>query len=291
MRFKIFCSLFVLSFLFILSSLTVGCTGGSTSGELVFDSLRTDTVIQFADQSEKPAISIQMKFDYARSGLPEAVSAFNNSIVRLTPALTEGEVPFAADEDNILRMMQTLVGVLSGNYRSEVAEAFSNYDNPEEIPWLNYEADYEGSVLATVGPFLSYQIMAYFYTGGAHGSTLCNYLVFDTSKNSVVQLGDIVDEQTRPYIAELMANKPLEDMDGRSLNQMKKEGYLFEDAVLDLPDNFFFTSKGITFVFQQYEIAPYAMGLISVTLTWDELQPLLPEDSVALTLTQTEQAS
>ncbi|MBO6013769.1 MAG: DUF3298 domain-containing protein, partial [Bacteroidales bacterium] len=60
---------------------------------------------------------------------------------------------------------------------------------------------------------------------------------------------------------------------------------------LDLPDNFFFTPKGITFVFQQYEIAPYAMGLISVTLTWDELQPLLPDDSVALTLTQTEQAS
>ncbi|MBO7378962.1 MAG: DUF3298 domain-containing protein, partial [Bacteroidales bacterium] len=54
------------------------------------------------------------------------------------------------------------------------------------------------------------------------------------------------------------------------------EGYLFEDAVLDLPDNFFFTPKGITFVFQQYEIAPYAMGLISVTLTWDELQPLCP---------------
>ncbi|MBR0036550.1 MAG: DUF3298 domain-containing protein [Bacteroidales bacterium] len=290
MRFKIVYSLFVLSFLLVIASATVSCTGGSTQSELSFDSLRIDTVIPFSTQSSNPAISISMKFDYAASGAADVKDAFNSAIIGITPALTEGEMPFGQDECDVPQMMRKLVDLLNDNYHKELSEFVSNYDDINETSWLNYEANYEGTIVAKVNQFLSYQIIAYFYTGGAHGSTICNYRVFDTAQNSVVQLGDIVSENTRPYIAELMANKPSPDFDGKSLAQMKKEGYFFEDAVLDLPDNFFITEDGITFVFQQYEIAPYAMGIISVDLTWEELQPLLPKESVVLSIAEAKQS-
>ena len=36
--------------------------------------------------------------------------------------------------------------------------------------------------------------------------------------------------------------------------------------------------KGLAFIYQQYEIACYAVGMPNFVLTWDELKPFLRED-------------
>lgn len=268
-----------------MTSLHTACTSCNQAGsELAFDSLRVDTIVPYNSDSASPAITIRMKYDYAVAGPDTLRSGINNMIVQLTPVMMESS-PFAPNDNNVPQMMQQLRQVLADYYLKDMKANASNYENLAEIPWLNYEAYYEGRFMEKIENFLSYELIAYFYTGGAHGSTLCNYKVYDCDRNCPVQLGDVVGEEARPYILELMATKPLPDYDGMTLNQMRKEGYLFEDATLYLPENFYFTQQGITFVFQQYEIAPYALGILSVDLTWEELQPLLPKESVALKLT------
>ena len=39
--------------------------------------------------------------------------------------------------------------------------------------------------------------------------------------------------------------------------------------------NFSVGKEGITWYFNPYDIAPYALGVIDVTLSWDQLKPLL----------------
>ena len=39
-------------------------------------------------------------------------------------------------------------------------------------------------------------------------------------------------------------------------------------------DNFYITEDGVTFIYNHYEIAPYAMGIIKITIPWNELEGL-----------------
>ena len=39
--------------------------------------------------------------------------------------------------------------------------------------------------------------------------------------------------------------------------------------------NFSVSEDGVTYIYNHYEIAPYAMGIIRVTLPWDDVRELL----------------
>ena len=39
--------------------------------------------------------------------------------------------------------------------------------------------------------------------------------------------------------------------------------------------NFCVREDGVEWLFQPYEVGPYALGIVSATLSWDELTPFL----------------
>ena len=39
--------------------------------------------------------------------------------------------------------------------------------------------------------------------------------------------------------------------------------------------NFLLSEEGIVYIFNQYEIAPYAAGVIELTIPWDEVSDIL----------------
>ena len=39
--------------------------------------------------------------------------------------------------------------------------------------------------------------------------------------------------------------------------------------------NFTVSEKGITYTFNQYEIGPYALGIIGITIPWDEIDNII----------------
>ena len=41
----------------------------------------------------------------------------------------------------------------------------------------------------------------------------------------------------------------------------------------------YFTKDGLCFIYQQYEIAPYASGMINFTIPYDKIRQLLTEDA------------
>ena len=42
------------------------------------------------------------------------------------------------------------------------------------------------------------------------------------------------------------------------------------------------TKKGVSFIYQQYEIAPYAAGMPSFVLAYDDIRPYLTEDAAKM---------
>ncbi|MWC27369.1 PdaC/SigV domain-containing protein [Paenibacillus sp. MMS18-CY102] len=123
-----------------------------------------------------------------------------------------------------------------------------------------YEVHSDGS--AATGSVLSFVTYTYEYTGGAHGSTLADtYNVKATPEAKPITLQQALGEGglTR-------ANNAV-----RQQIQTSPEMYFYNEIV-DFQgvsqEQPFYIEQGITHVvFQQYEIAPYAAGIINIAVT------------------------
>ena len=102
------------------------------------------------------------------------------------------------------------------------------------------------------------------YTGGAHPNYGVTALNYDIETGEVLELQDVVTDV--PRLAYTLADKiqhkyDYEQFDGL-LEQLKK--YKGDDYTWTLGP------QGITFWFSPYEIAPYAAGLLTTTITYTE---------------------
>lgn len=114
------------------------------------------------------------------------------------------------------------------------------------------------------------------FTGGAHpahnteiinldytGKKLDWNLIIDTGKTpDMMRLNETVLKAIRQIAP------------GRTWQQ---EGFLIEGDTLPLPKNFAFTKDGLMMFYNEYEIAPYAMGPVSYTISYSQLSGILKE--------------
>ena len=163
-----------------------------------------------------------------------------------------------------------LLAILSG-CRTESPEGACRLENfiaaviaedvPREIPPWDKSSKYE--IICRDADKVSYRAMEYQYTGGAHGSTLVQVGTVDRKTGRKYKLADIIPESQR---GELL-RKVREDIAIRRYGaksyaewRARKEIAFFEEP--QLTENFYFDDQAIHFIYNQYEIACYADGII-----------------------------
>ncbi len=114
-------------------------------------------------------------------------------------------------------------------------------------------------------------ISNYSYLGGAHPNSYQTYLNFNRKTGELIQLEDItLDQEAVLNVAEQQFrttyNLSPED-------PLTKAG-LFENELV-LPKNFAITNKGLIFLYNPYEIGPYAAGYYEFTIPWESLAGLV----------------
>lgn len=118
------------------------------------------------------------------------------------------------------------------------------------------------------------------FLGGAHGSYNVAYTNFDMRNGNVLKTKDIFNkgyEKELNKLIELGIRKHFEIKPSQTLS----EGGLFENKV-SFNDNFAITKDGIEFLYNQYEIAAYAMGVIEVKLSYKDLDAILNKEVVKM---------
>lgn len=149
-----------------------------------------------------------------------------------------------------------------------------NPDQPHGATMFNQELIINASPLSTGHGIWSYGIDIYEYTGGAHGN---NYLIiqnYDLSTQGLVTEEDLFrPDYFEPLHKLLVAALINQTEEASTERELKKLGYSIEDIVPN--DNFSVSAEGITYVYNPYEIAPYAMGRTHIFLPWDTIQNLL----------------
>jgi hypothetical protein len=116
------------------------------------------------------------------------------------------------------------------------------------------------------------------YLGGAHGAYNVAYTNFDMRNGNTLKTKDIFVkgyEKTLNKLIEERIRKHFEMKPNESLS----EGGLFENKV-SFNDNFAITKDGIEFLYNQYEIAAYAMGVIEIKLSYQDIDAILNKDVI-----------
>jgi hypothetical protein len=107
----------------------------------------------------------------------------------------------------------------------------------------------------------------YTYEGGAHGMYGCTYLHHDLQKNKEITLEDVFIKDYQKILTPLLLKK------SKELNIP-----LLSDTI-EPTENFLLSSKTITFVYQPYEIASYADGIIEIEIPYQEIKEILKPNS------------
>lgn len=166
---------------------------------------------------------------------------------------------------NVAGAMEAAADSIEGAWRQDLAEMYSPDVEYKDMFQFNYTM--EGKAVENGRTdILSYRMQLETYLGGAHGSYCINYYNFDLQSGRLLSVRDIVPANGEKQVLKAMEEQLCKDWDAVSLTDLQEKTGITLLGDLYVTDNFLLGKDSVTFLFNQYEIAPYAAGLIGVTI-------------------------
>lgn len=144
----------------------------------------------------------------------------------------------------------------------------------------SWRYDYKISVVYQDDVCLSLEGHNEGYEGGVHGYAYTTYASFDVKQSRRITESEIYVADYAQPLSELIQRKIMEERNVKTLAELSELGFDTPEEIAPNA-NFMLGSEGITYYYNNYEIAPYSMGPTAVTLSWEELRPLIRPGSIA----------
>ncbi|TXJ09956.1 MAG: DUF3298 domain-containing protein [Acinetobacter sp.] len=234
-----------------------------------------------------PQIDIQL----LSSNYPQLDQAVEQYILNYTKSLVQGfEIEPQAEQDHPQTQAKdsaSPIVEMSGQHAEQLKKStqqneLQRYINQfvqlaEEVKSLGSSAQLslyiKPQVLNATGDVATVVINANNYVGGAHGSSAQQYLNFDLSDQTILNLDAVIQNGQR---------KTFNDLAYAAFEQWIKETQPNEDIQryqelwkFTLSDNFYLSPNGLILQYGEYEIGPYVVGLPRLVIPYDKLQGIL----------------
>ena len=149
--------------------------------------------------------------------------------------------------------------------------------NPESAVF--FTLDSKVNVVRQDSSLVGLEFNGYQYAGGAHGATLIKYFNWNVTDHKKIMLASLFKPG---YEAELTkaSEKIFRKQENLSDTSSLKRDYFFKDAKFSLNDNFLITPLGLKFLYNQYEIKPYAAGQTTLDVPYSQIKTLLQPNTV-----------
>ena len=165
----------------------------------------------------------------------------------------------------VMGAMTAFADSMKAEWEAELAERYEPESDWKET--LQYYYTIEGAPLEDGQEgVLSYQTTTDCYLGGAHGSHVVNYYNFDKKSGKLLSIEDVVPAEKEMLVLMAMEEQLCKDWEAEDITDLQEKTGITMLGDLYLTNNFLLKNDSILFLFNQYEIAPYAAGLISVTI-------------------------
>ncbi len=236
---------------FVLALVLFGCKKEQKE-TLTFKS----TTLQSEPCTSCPTVSIS---------IPEAIE--NSKLgIAINDAITQAVVLELIYDDNV--EINTLDEAVQ-SFKTGFLDLKKMY--PDES--LGWEAKIDGEISYEDAGIIAVKIESYIFTGGAHGQSTTRFLNFDKKKAVQLEASELFKEGSS-FLAYVEREFRLQEQipDNTSINST---GFMFEEDEFYLPETIGYTDVGIQLIYEQYEIASYADGPITLVLPYAEIRPYL----------------
>ena len=118
------------------------------------------------------------------------------------------------------------------------------------------------SVIFADEKYISFRAEEFSYTGGAHGNNEITVGTIDRKTGHRLRLADFVSEDKLSKLTKILHAKVVKKLGGEENLQGEVRPI----------ENFCVVKDGLTFVYNEYEVACYAAGAVEVFVSFDELR-------------------
>ena len=264
--------------LFLISVFVSGCNIGTkktTDNDVTFDSISVDKTYHLLENPENPNCNLQINFTYPAKYDNKDIlkkiqqqfvySYFGDGYENLSPE----EVTAKYTEDYLNNYKD-----LEDEYKAEVAKA----DETPVGAWFSYFEMSSNDIAYNKNDILSYTINFENYTGGAHGAHSFTNHVIDMKTGNPIKEDDIFIEGFQEDLAQILIDRIAKQNTVENPKELENIGFFSIDEIFP-NGNFLIDDNGITYTFNEYEIAAYVVGATNVHLPYEEIQYLLKKES------------
>ena len=250
------------------------------AGSLEFDSIRVNETSHLFGDTAKPACNLVINLTYASRAtdikLKDSLNTFflstcfGNKYMTMTP------------EEAVKAYTEKYVD----NYRKDLEPMYLKDEQERESgasmeAWYSYYKGIESRIQLYFKHLLVYRIDYNEYTGGAHGIYMSTFINIDLQTLKPIFLEDLFVADYREALTDLLWNQLMADNKVATRQELEDMGYA-TTGTLEPVDNFYLSRKGITFHYNVYDIAPYVMGAVEITLPYEIMRYLLKDDFAVL---------
>lgn len=269
-----------------------------TSEEALASAFKTDSI---GLEREDSMVSISISVDWPVKGNDSLVASIRQYICEelVTSHIQEGNPDITLYDDGkkaIEALADTMYHELAGYWKEAHNEGI-----PTDMAYsfyLHVNMQEENDL------YVTYLSKGEGFSGGAHGYATASYQTFRRRDGLRIGYETEYDQKAEAFV---IKNQTLfKDPKSPGLAALIKEGVrsyfkefqedvLTDDALKDMligvddvnripvpnvaPS---FTENGLAFIYQQYEIAPYAAGMINFDLPYDKVRPYLTKEAAEL---------
>lgn len=225
------------------------------------DMVRTETyqddLIMPLEEGQADSLFFSASIEYIVTGMKvEVRQKINSAIVTQAFDLENGE---GSLEEVAIR------------YRENLIDEYMNENAVLENGIRTWEDRISGNFQPRYKDYRNYQISYYSFRGGAHGIQTLSNIVFDNKTGDVVREEDLFTPGYEEPVAQLLRLAVKTSMEEEDPELMQ----LVQLELVAPNGNFCVREDGVEWLFQPYEVGPYALGIVSATLSWEELKPFL----------------
>lgn len=263
---------------FLISVFVSGCNIGTkktTDNDVTFDSISVDKTYHLLENPENPNCNLQINFIYPAKYDNKDIlkkiqqqfvySYFGDGYENLSPE--EATAKYTEDYLNNYKDLED-------EYKAEVAKA----DETPVGAWFSYFEMSSNDIAYNKNDILSYTINFENYTGGAHGAHSFTNHVIDMKTGNLIKEDDIFIEGFQEDLAQILIDRIAKQNTVENPKELENIGFFSIDEIFP-NGNFLIDDNGITYTFNEYEIAAYVVGATNVHLPYEEIQYLLKKES------------
>lgn len=205
---------------------------------------------------------VEVKIDELTIQKGTSKSAASKIEATLRKALSETD-----NSDGATRSPQDIIANLEKEY-TQITKDMKSYD-------FAWEYIHNIEVYLNNNNLFGCSIYNYTFTGGAHPTGFKFYYTFATDKGTPVKLTDLILPNKFPEFKALAEKQFRETREIEEGQTFEEAGYWFENDAFMLNNNFKYDASGLTIMYNQYEIAPYSEGSITLEFPYSKIKGMV----------------